>query len=265
MLVAMLALIVATAGTSYAAFSLPRNSVGSKQLRNGAVTGAKIKRGAITASKVANHSLTAKQLNLRKLGSIPAALHALRADSATDAAHAVAADNATHAAGADAAATALTAGSAANGARRLEFDGLPVDPAPANQFFSPASHVVLTLDELTVRASCIDAGSGQSRVYVSFTSSTGAFLNFDSITFDNPATTPKVGGFKFTAAQPTFAIDDLTGSGPGSGKQDDGTWIYRNATRAITVTMHVGTEDGLDAPAIQNNCEVEGTAVAAPS
>jgi hypothetical protein len=260
MLVAVLALIVATAGTSYAAFSLPRNSVGSKQLRNGAVTGAKIKRGAVTAAKVANHSLTGQQINLPKLGSIPTAVHALRADSANSAANAI------HAVGADDAASALNAGTAANGARRLEFDGLPVDPAPANQFFSPASHVVLTLDELTVRASCIDAGSGQARVYVSFTSSANAFLNFDSITFDNgsvPPIAPKVGGFKFSAAQPTFAIDDLTGLGPGSGKQDDGSWIYRTATRTITITMHVGVQDGLEG--LVSNCEVEGTAVAAPS
>lgn len=253
MLVAVLALIVATAGTSYAAFNLPRNSVGSKQLRNGAVTGAKIKRGAVTAAKVANHSLTGQQINLPKLGSIPTAVHALRADSANHAVHAIAADAAT---------TALTAGNAANGGRRIEFDGPPVDPAPANPFSSPAANTLLTLDELTVRASCIDAGAGKARVYVSFTSSANAFLNFDSITFDNPMTTPNVGGFKFSAGQ-TFTMVDLTGLGPGSGKQVDGDWIYRNLARTITITMHAGVQDGLGG--LVNNCEVEGTALAVPS
>jgi hypothetical protein len=42
MVVACLALVVALGGTSYAAFSIPANSVGTKQLRNRAVTSAKI-------------------------------------------------------------------------------------------------------------------------------------------------------------------------------------------------------------------------------
>jgi hypothetical protein len=54
---------------------------------------------------------------------------------------------------------------------------------------------------------------------------------------------------------------DLTGLGPGSGKQVDGNWIYRNVTR--TITMHAGVQDGLGG--LVNNCEVEGTTVAAPS
>ena len=43
MAVSVAALFVALGGTSYAAFSLPNNSVGTKQLKNGAVTGSKIK------------------------------------------------------------------------------------------------------------------------------------------------------------------------------------------------------------------------------
>ena len=39
---ALLALFVALGGTSYAAFSLPAGSVGTKQLRNGAITPAKL-------------------------------------------------------------------------------------------------------------------------------------------------------------------------------------------------------------------------------
>ena len=47
--VAVVALLVALGGTSYAAFSLPRNSVGTKQLKKGAVTLAKISGGTRTA------------------------------------------------------------------------------------------------------------------------------------------------------------------------------------------------------------------------
>lgn len=57
--VAYLALFLALGGTSYAALSLPKNSVGTQQLKNGAVTG----------SKVRVHSLTSRDF---KKGQLPA-------------------------------------------------------------------------------------------------------------------------------------------------------------------------------------------------
>jgi len=47
-LVGYLALFVALGGTSYAAVSLPKNSVGTQQLKNGAVTGSKVKAHSLT-------------------------------------------------------------------------------------------------------------------------------------------------------------------------------------------------------------------------
>lgn len=72
MVVSLLALFVALGGTSYAAFALPRNSVGSKQLKKNAVTTKKIKNGAVTAAKINPYGLT-----------VPAALHANTADTAS--------------------------------------------------------------------------------------------------------------------------------------------------------------------------------------
>jgi hypothetical protein len=80
-LIASAALFVALGGTGYAAFSLPKNSVGGKQLKNNAVTTNKIKNGAVTGSKI----------NLGTLGTVPSASHASSADSAT---HASMADSA---------------------------------------------------------------------------------------------------------------------------------------------------------------------------
>jgi hypothetical protein len=76
LIVAIIALIVSMGGTGYAAFTLPGNSVGNKQLKNGAVTAAKVKR----------HSLTGKQINLKKLGTVPTARLAGRALTAGTAA-----------------------------------------------------------------------------------------------------------------------------------------------------------------------------------
>lgn len=47
--VGYVAMFIALGGTSYAALSLPKNSVGTAQLRNGAVTGAKVKARSLTA------------------------------------------------------------------------------------------------------------------------------------------------------------------------------------------------------------------------
>jgi hypothetical protein len=66
---------VALGGTSYAAFNLPKNSVGTTQLKNNAVTNKKIANGAVSGSKV----------NLSTLGTVPNAGHAASADTANSA------------------------------------------------------------------------------------------------------------------------------------------------------------------------------------
>jgi hypothetical protein len=55
----MMALMIALGGTSYAAATLARNSVGSAQIRRGAIVGGDIHRNAITSAKVKDRSLKA--------------------------------------------------------------------------------------------------------------------------------------------------------------------------------------------------------------
>src|SRR5215218_6203508 len=69
MVVACLALLVALGGTGYAAIKLPANSVGTKQLKRGAVTGVKVK----------GNTLTGTQINESRLGPVPSATSATRA------------------------------------------------------------------------------------------------------------------------------------------------------------------------------------------
>jgi hypothetical protein len=66
---ASLALFVALGGASYAAVTLPANSVGTKQLAKKAVTGSKLKRNAVTSAKVRDGSLLAADF---KAGQVPA-------------------------------------------------------------------------------------------------------------------------------------------------------------------------------------------------
>jgi hypothetical protein len=53
MAVALLSLTVALGGTSYAAIKLPKNSVGSKQIKKNAVTGSKVKDGSLFSNDFA--------------------------------------------------------------------------------------------------------------------------------------------------------------------------------------------------------------------
>jgi len=57
LVIALLALFVALGGTGYAALNLPRNSVGSKQLRKSAVRNVDIASNAVTGAKVRRRSL----------------------------------------------------------------------------------------------------------------------------------------------------------------------------------------------------------------
>jgi hypothetical protein len=75
MIVALLALFVSLGGVGYAATQLPRNSVGTAQLRAKAVTTAKLANDAVTSSKVADHSLLAADF---RAGQLPSGLQGPR-------------------------------------------------------------------------------------------------------------------------------------------------------------------------------------------
>jgi hypothetical protein len=87
--VATLALFVALGGTGVAASNL--------------INGSHIKRGTIPGDRLKNHALTSTQINVAKLGTVPAAAHAAAADTAGHATAADTAANATHATVADSA------------------------------------------------------------------------------------------------------------------------------------------------------------------
>lgn len=87
MVVALVALVCALTGTAWAA--LGKNSVGTKQLKNGAITAAKIKKEAVTAQKIKKHTLTGQNIDLSKLGTVPSATNATNAIDAVNATNAV--------------------------------------------------------------------------------------------------------------------------------------------------------------------------------
>lgn len=84
LVVSLLALFVALGGTGYAAFSLPTNSVGTPQLKNGAVTSKKV------APKLIVYGAKAAVVAYAAIN----AQHAKTADQATNATHATGATDA---------------------------------------------------------------------------------------------------------------------------------------------------------------------------
>ena len=62
---------------------LPRNSVGTRQLRNAAVATGKLKNGAVTTAKIRNGAVTGAKLNLSGV-TAPNGLHADTAGTATN-------------------------------------------------------------------------------------------------------------------------------------------------------------------------------------
>ena len=72
----VVAVFVALTGSAYAAFKVPRNSVGTRQLQAKSVTNGKLANEAVTGAKIAEGSLTGTNINLAALGTVPQAANA---------------------------------------------------------------------------------------------------------------------------------------------------------------------------------------------
>lgn len=83
--IALVALVVALGGGTlgaYAAFRVPLNSVGSRQLKAKAVTGGKIANGAVTGGKIEAEAITGADIRMSALGTVPSAANATNATNA---------------------------------------------------------------------------------------------------------------------------------------------------------------------------------------
>src|SRR4051794_9197650 len=80
LVISMLALFVALGGSAYAA-----TKIGTKNIKNNAITASKIKKNAVTTAKIKNGAVTGAKVNAATLGTVPNATHASTADSASKA------------------------------------------------------------------------------------------------------------------------------------------------------------------------------------
>ncbi len=224
-LVALLALFVALGGSAYAATQLPKNSVGSKQLKKNAVTTAKIAKGAVTGAKI----------NLKTLGTVPAATnaaHATNADRATNADHATSADTANTAKTATSATTADTATNAANASA---VDGLLIFPTErVNADANLASSQKIELGSrgpFNFYARCYDeAGRTEAVEYIEVTSGNATFgtEGSDSLESLTPSTPENEREVNSESAN-TNSIND-------NGTDSD----FRAASTDVAITGNIG-------------------------
>jgi hypothetical protein len=217
-------------GISYAAFKLPKNSVGTKQLKKNAVTGQKVKDG----------SLTGQDIDAGSLASVPSAKKALTADQANTA------NTAQTAGSADYAARATSAG---NGA-------VPIDWSSPGVQFRP-SETILFLDELTLSAWCEDTNGLHEADYVQvfFTTTKPGSVGWAFSSKEESSPVAEQGYLTFEAGSDNRIVNQRSYFGTGL---QDGQAIFRFDDRVITVLLHARADNSA------NDCQVNGIAFSAP-
>jgi hypothetical protein len=165
LVISILALFVALGGSAYAA-----SKVGTKEIKNKAITSAKIKKNAITTAKIKNEAVTGAKIKEASLGVVPSAVNA---DNATNATNAV---NAT---------------SAANFSR---FSTSGLKKAGVGQTIP-----LLTVGPFTISGKCADIGGGLTQATQWMTTSqpgSSMYSNGDSSHYEanfNPGTEVEIG------------------------------------------------------------------------
>jgi hypothetical protein len=229
MIVALLALFIAMSGTTYAVTSVPKRSVGSAQLKRGAVRTENIAKGAVTAAKLAKGVVSkgpAKAGFADKAG---------RSDRAKLADHAARADSATNATTAASATTAATAGDAdtLDGKdstyflpRSTLFDIPRADLGPGE-----TADVTIGPFKFTQRCLVDVAGVGTADVLISTTQSHSAF-DGEVITSDLGPSSDEV--------QRRFAYVESPAGAPAFKASIDGTAVMPGGGEARSVVFYTG-------------------------
>jgi hypothetical protein len=227
---ATIAVFIAFGGVSYAAIKLPKNSVGTKQLKKNAVTGTKVKDGSLTGKDIDNESL----------GKVPFANKAASADQSNTANTAQSAGSAGYAA---------RAASAGNGA-------VPIDWSSPGVQFRP-SETILSLDELTLSAWCEDTNGLHEADYVQvfFTATKPGSVGWAFSASEDSSPVVEQGYLNFKAGSDNRIINQRSYFGIGL---QDGQAIFRFDDRVITVLLHARADHSANA------CQVNGIAFSAP-
>lgn len=222
---ATVAVFLALGGGAYAVTSLPKNSVGTKQIKKHAVTspklaksavkGANLANGAVTGSKVASQSLTGHEIKAGTLGRVPLAAHA------TDA------SNATRVGGKRVTQFFFKGGPSSGGGQLLSVDGIVVKAG---------------CDSSSLPTATVENDSGAAAAMGGFVSSSNATPAFTGIFSNN-----------FGASRKDIIGSFAHGSGHFSVARSDGV--------VVSVTYSFNTDGAFGSPG-NGICAVYGSAIA---
>jgi hypothetical protein len=220
--IGLLALFVALGGTAYAA-SLPKHSVGTRELKNNAVTGGKVKDGQIAGSDVRDNSLTRKDILLAQLGKVPLA---------------VTADNAKHAN------DAATVG----GARVLAFNARRENGTAATEFLNAGG--------LSLRMTC-PPGVAYPQIAANTTKDASSIFAYGTYLGVNPAVESNYDEDGSFGTEDTFDVDEAINSDDNT--PNLAHLVYEGPDGSVvTVTLMVDW----GSPTAAVDCIVAGTAIA---
>lgn len=136
---------------------------------------------------------------------------------------------------------------AANGARRIDFNHPNTDASPVT---------ILTLDEMTLSARCLQPLLGGTNLQLYITSTVGADINFAYIDRTGALDpVPRADGIGLSPGVQTH----WTGMGDFGVSRQEGQLIYHNASRVISVTFDAVANDNT------GRCQVTATALPAPN
>jgi hypothetical protein len=231
LVVSIIALLVALGGSSYAAFRLPSNSVGTKQLKAGAVTTKKLAHGA----KVSNAVHADEATSAGSASSATTAGHASHADDAVNADHATNAD------------TATNAGHASTASNANAVDGSAVTKVFFHGAAGAAPVQVFSADGLVISAGCNNPGNQVVVLATGSTPGNTAHLQFQD-----------AGGASRTLYDEEVAILSTSVHGLANYANGSGSFDYTTATGGvITMTYGYSSDDISD-----GGCTFSGIAIA---
>lgn len=251
--VSTLCLFIVLGGGAWAAKTqlLPKNSVGTPQLKAGAVTGAKVKNG----------SLSGADINAATLGKVP---QAVSAESATDASHATSADSAGHANTAGSADHATSADTATKAGDATTLDGngpdafypaggiRRIDAAPP---YNGGAVTIYSANGLVLTAACAEGGVPSLTGLSISAASTAPAARADVGLVEHIGATEKPFVGEYGIGSTPAPIWTTVASNHGDYGQSVGTIVYTDDERSIDISLATQVNTNQE-------CQLTGTAAA---
>jgi hypothetical protein len=233
--VSTICLFILLGGGAYAAGKLPKNSVGTKQLKKNAVKGSKVADGSLTSADIGGP--------VKSASNATEAAHAANADQASNADHAATADQAVNAAqlGGATASSFFPSGKV----KRVD---LSVEQATTGSI----KGALLTMGPLTLNWQCTKSESAQTLFVLGASSASNGTIGYG---YTSDAEPKAVSGLSSNLTETPATV--VSPSDAALGEVGAGELVYRDPNTTIALTFRYFVTELLD------RCELFGVAVQA--